>query len=111
MTMDIVSYRGPGMAGGVSATLARIWEDYCSSGASWWHFSNSVLQRNCHGGTSGTAKLPDELVRGHYRYCNEFLWPILHDMPEYATFRAGDRTAYQHLSVVLSEHLERSVAD
>lgn len=109
--MDIVSYRGPGMAGGVSSTLARIWEDHSATGAAWWHFSGAVLQKLKADDTARVAKLPDELVKAHYRYCNEFLWPVLHDMPQYATFRPADRASYQHLTTILAEQLDRGIAE
>ncbi|MBK9206592.1 MAG: trehalose-6-phosphate synthase [Candidatus Obscuribacter sp.] len=43
--------------------------------------------------------MPQTIVDGHYRYCNEFLWPILHDMPQYSTYIAADRLLYNQFNL------------
>jgi trehalose 6-phosphate synthase len=107
--MNIVSYRGPGEAGGVSTALAGIFEEHNGAG-SWWHMKDAALQIACD--VESEAKtlinLSTELVKGHYRFCNEFLWPVLHDMPEYAALREGDREHYQRFNEVLSRMIAHS---
>jgi trehalose 6-phosphate synthase len=107
--MNIVSYRGPGMAGGVSTALASVWEENAGEG-SWWYMKDSALQvaYNVDEEPSLVANLSQELIKGHYRFCNEFLWPVLHDLPEYATLRESDREHYQKFNEILSRLIAHS---
>ncbi len=107
--MNIVSYRGPGMAGGVSAALARVWDENADS-ATWWHMSGNALELS-----SGLTEIPARftqfpaaIIRGHYNYCNEFLWPILHDLPHYATYRPADHDHYHKFNEAVSRVVMRS---
>jgi len=109
--MNIVSYRGPGMAGGVSSALARIWED-CSENASWWHLNENHVEvaRGIEYDTRRLNTLPKELIKGHYDYCNEFLWPVMHDLPQYATYKKEQREAYYRFNEILSKTIGRNPA-
>jgi trehalose 6-phosphate synthase/phosphatase len=110
-SMNIVSYRGPGMAGGVSSALARVWED-CSDNASWWHLNDTHVQVSRGAGfdTRRLNSFPKELIKGHYDYCNEFLWPVMHDLPQYATYRKEQREAYYRFNEILSKTIGRNPA-
>ncbi|HEY9789952.1 MAG TPA: trehalose-6-phosphate synthase [Candidatus Obscuribacterales bacterium] len=94
--MHIVSYRGPGKAGGVSAALARAWECNFNNGGLWWHLTDNTLEVSSspHTPAIHIADLPTEVIEGHYRYCNDFLWPIMHDLPQYARYISEDRASY-----------------
>lgn len=110
--MNIVSYRGPGMAGGVSAALARVWDENADS-ANWWHMSDNSLELSC-GLTEKPAKFmqfPNAMLRGHYNYCNEFLWPILHDLPHHATYCATDHVYYHKFNEAVTRVVMRSSID
>lgn len=43
--------------------------------------------------------IPAKIVEGHYRYCNEFLWPVMHEMPEIAVLNDTDRSFYQQMNM------------
>lgn len=103
--MHILSYRGPGMAGGVSAALSRLWNAEREEEDRWWHMLNSVLSASSEKGVEPekVRDLSEEVIAGHYRYCNEFLWPVMHDLPEYATYRYGDRHLYQQFNLLFAE--------
>lgn len=109
--MNIVSYRGPGMSGGVSTALARIWEESASQG-SWWYMKGNALQMSSAIETESKplASLSQELIQGHYRFCNEFLWPVLHDLPQYASLNEVDREHYQKFNEILSRLIAHSYA-
>jgi trehalose 6-phosphate synthase len=51
-----------------------------------------------------------DLVKGHYRYCNEYLWPLLHDLPQYASFRETDREHYFRFNEVMGRVIAHSAA-
>ncbi len=107
--MHIVSYRGPGKAGGVSSTLACLWNDRRGEQTSWWYLQDSGLYRR----SSETrfayqaTSLPQPLVDGHYRYCNDYLWPVMHDMPGEALYSAGDRELYRQFNRALARQIGR----
>lgn len=91
------------MAGGVSAALARVWDGRQSTD-SWWFVRDTAL---CVvGGLDLDAKtlahLSPRLIEGHYRFCHEFLWPVLHDLPELATFDEVDREHYLRFNELIS---------
>lgn len=94
--MHIASYRGPGQAGGVSAALARAWDANLGTGGLWWHIDDCRLQVSQGIDTPNTAiaTIPKDVISGHYRFCNEFLWPIMHDLPQYAKFVPQDKAYY-----------------
>lgn len=95
--MHIVSYRGPGQAGGVSAALARAWDCNLGSGGLWWHVDGSQLNisENTGAPASAIANLSEEVIKGHYRFCNDFLWPVMHDLPQHARYVPEDRALYE----------------
>lgn len=109
--MNIVSYRGPGEAGGVSSTLAGVWEEN-ANGGSWWYLKGAALQiaSDVESDAQTLANLSPDLIKGHYRYCNEYLWPILHDLPQYASCHEGDREQYQRFNEVWSRLIGHSNA-
>ena len=111
--MHIVSYRGPGMAGGVSAALARAWDTNLGSGALWWHLHEHELNVASGPDTpaDNVAHVPAEVIEGHYRFCNEFLWPVMHDLPEYARFVPQDYYYYQTFNHTLGWCILRAHAD
>lgn len=103
--MQIVSYRGPGMAGGVSPALTLL---VAENGANhkWWHLDDNTIKYSIGTGTSHARHLlPKALIEGHYRYCNEFLWPIMHDMSEHATYRSEDRALYERFNRILAREI------
>jgi len=92
--MNMISYRGPGKAGGLSVGLAQAWDENAVCNQQWWHILDGKLVMS-----TDTVSTPEEkadidttLADGHYRYCNEFIWPIMHDMAELAVY---DNTAHQ----------------
>lgn len=101
--MNIISYRGPGMAGGVSTALARIWTDKADANSSWWHLCESDLTVELPAGPRKLATFNKELLHAHYTHCNEFLWPIMHDLPQYATYNPENRMAYDRFNEAISK--------
>ncbi len=48
-----------------------------------------------------------EIVDGHYRFCNEFLWPIMHDLSEYATYDEDHRSSYEKFNRIFARKISR----
>lgn len=108
-SMNIISYRGPGKAGGVSSTLARLWTENTVPGTAWWYLTDNTLERQDRLAPAShrLASLPQTMIEAHYRYCNEFLWPVLHDLPQYAVYKQEDHKAYNSLNRILSRMIAR----
>ncbi len=97
--MNILSYRGPSAPGGVSATLSRVIERSTSE-AQWWFLHGTALRkRGKRNSNQEVCQIPFDIVEGHYRYCNEFLWPLLHELPQHASFDESNRLKYQQLNM------------
>jgi trehalose 6-phosphate synthase len=93
------------MAGGVSPALTRLMADD-GSNHKWWHLDENTIKYSNSAGTAHARQcLPKALMEGHYRYCNEFLWPIMHDMSEFATYRSEDRALYERFSRIFAREI------
>jgi trehalose 6-phosphate synthase/phosphatase len=107
--MNIVSYRGPGMAGGVSSALARLWEEHGAE-ANWWHLADREVRVACGLADDQftVASLSERLIKGHYDYCNEFIWPVMHDLPQFARYVPEHRGQYHRFNEVLGRLIAHS---
>lgn len=107
MLMDIISYRGPGAPGGVSSGLlcARKSEEHSHS--PWWFFANNALHsiKSNDEEPGFVTLLPENVIAGHYKYCNDFLWPLMHDLPEYVTYSASDREHYRQFNQKFASYI------
>jgi len=105
--MDVVSYRGPGVAGGVSSGLGNAWRKDRNGNTRWWFVADqsiSVLSKNA-AQSQFVTHLPENVIDGHYRYCNEFLWPVLHDLPQYATYSSEGRALYRRFNARFAQFI------
>lgn len=109
--MKIISYRGPDSAGGVSSSLAQAWREYANISDSWCHINQNGLHVLSHSHREQVASgLPEGLIEAHYRYCNEFLWPVMHDMEEHATYVPEHRRQYEQLNAIVSHVVSKPLA-
>ena len=109
--ISLASYRGPGMAGGVSSALAALWRAAGADAKNWFFIcskTNAVKRTDSNRFSSFEKSLDKELIDGHYRYCNEFIWPVMHDLPEHVTYRSNDHSTYkrfnEHFASVIDRH-------
>jgi trehalose 6-phosphate synthase/phosphatase len=110
--MNILSYRGPSTAGGVSTALARINSNSADGKQRWWYIDkNSVQTRsNTDSEVLEIVKIPQKIIEGHYRYCNNFIWPVLHDLPQQAILDKEDRELYMQFNIRFARHFMRAEA-
>lgn len=106
--MNILSYRGPSSAGGVSGALSRLNDP--SRVQKWWYLDGNVLSNrwSAQAQPEQVYRMPSRIVEGHYRYCNNFLWPVLHDLPEFATFNAHDKLQYKQFNLIFANNIINS---
>ncbi len=106
--MDVISYRGPGVAGGVSSAIGSAWKNQSIRLSKWWYINNSALEAISAVGADHDkliSELPNSLVSGHYRYCNEFIWPVMHDLPQYAVYSAEDHAHFNGFNKVVANQI------
>src|ERR1700679_984202 len=108
--MNILSYRGPSTAGGVSSALARIIETCADGDQRWWYINESSVETrtSAYAAADEICKIPKEVIDGHYAYCNSFIWPVLHDLPQHATLNLLDRSLYQQFNTRFARNIMRS---
>lgn len=92
--MQILSYRGPSAPGGVASAVTQIFEQENSS-SEWWFIEGESLICKSAQGEDTNYVLETTLIENHYRYCNNFLWPVLHDLPEFAHYTEEERLSYK----------------
>lgn len=103
--MRIVSYRGPHEPGGVSSALTRIFETHVADG-DWWFVADGAISRKTSQSDSLDAfEVCNQLRSGHYQYCNNFLWPVLHDLPQYAHYSPHERLCYHGFNSAFAHNL------
>jgi trehalose 6-phosphate synthase len=98
-TLKVISYRGPGESGAVPASLEPLTRQLDAK-IHWIALSGLPSENNSPvlGFTFYRAELPESLVERHERACLEYLWPLLHGMPEKAKFDSDCWRAFRQLS-------------
>ncbi len=92
--MQILSYRGPSAPGGVSSAITQIFEQENSSNE-WWFIDGDRLICKGVDDEDTDYALDSNLIENHYKYCNNFLWPVLHDLPQFAHYSQQERLCYK----------------
>lgn len=105
--MDVVSYRGPGQAGGVSSGLETAWRNQQTADVSWWFLGDDALKFLTPSAAEAkfVTQLTDPVVKGHYAYCNELIWPLMHDLPEYASYNPENRRHYKRFNTIFAQYI------
>lgn len=106
--MDILSYRGPSQPGGVSALIKHAFD--LDNDSTWWHLHNSCLYSRCAEKLTANARISPNVIRGHYRYCNEYLWPLMHGRFDLARYQEMDKNCYRSLNMVVASPLNMSAS-
>lgn len=115
--MNLLSYRGPGVAGGVSTGLGQVWlsarqiagrdaaEQQAYDDDSWWFIEGNAVTRlqACAQKQTPMNLVDERVISGHYRFCNEFLWPVMHDLCQYATYNQPDRDCYESFNATYAQ--------
>lgn len=105
--MHIVSYRGPAEKGGVSNALTQIDRNEPQQN-DWWFIQDRDLCLKKDGKVSPVYKFDATIHRNHYHYCNNFLWPVFHDMPDLAVYSHVERLHYKVFNSSLALNVRRS---
>src|ERR1700735_3370360 len=106
--MDVVSYRGPGVAGGVSSGLENAWRGQKARDTFWWFISNDSLSKLLPTPESTPAfvtQLSEQPVQGPFRFCNSFLWALMHDLPQYISLDEEDYRRYVEFNRTFGQYI------
>lgn len=120
-TLKVISYRGPGQTGGVSNSLEPVVKRL-GTRVHWFaveeesvpHENNRPLSRTIPtletpGFAFYTPRVSSAIYERHAQITFEYLWPLLHGMPEKAVFDAENWKAFRALNeVVASDSLSVS---
>ncbi len=105
--MQILSYRGPNAPGGVSNAITQIYHQNQGTG-DWWYIDGEHLRSTSTLSADSTILINAELSAKHYGYCNNFLWPMLHDLPHLAHYSEEERQCYKELNLAIAFRLRRA---
>lgn len=108
--MRILSYRGPSAPGGVSSAVTQIFEQENDLGE-WWFIDGDRLVCKSAQGEDANYAIDSTLVENHYKYCNNFLWPVLHDLPQFAIYSEAERRCYKAFNSGIAFRLRNTEQD
>ena len=99
-SLKIVSYKGPGDSGGVSTSLGPVVKQLGTK-INWFAVSG-VPTAESQQFQFHAPQIPANLLENHKRVVTDYLWPLLHGMPERAKFDAEDWKSFRQLNEVLA---------
>lgn len=101
--LKIVSYRGPGHSGGVVSSLSPLTKQLGTQ-VHWVALSGVPGGEDSHisGFTFHRPEMPAQLMELHGRAIHQYLWPLLHGMPQRAVFDAEAWRSFRQLSGVIA---------
>jgi trehalose-6-phosphate synthase len=99
--MQILSYRGPSAPGGVSNALTQIFNH---DDEGWWFIDSDQLR--CQRDEPMAFSIDERMAELHYSYCNNFLWPILHDLPQFAHYQREEHECYRSFNSAVAFRLK-----
>ncbi|CAN5512865.1 trehalose-6-phosphate synthase [soil metagenome] len=108
--MRIVSYRGSHAPGGVSSALTQLFQSDTRI-TDWWSIAPGGLEQRKRSKLRSEFALDDEVTAGHYRFCNNFLWPVMHEMPQFVHYLNSEHRCYSEFNEAVATHLMASEND
>ncbi len=105
--MRILSYRGPASPGGVSTAISNIFKAQKESGE-WWFVRDNKVVRKTQRYEHSDIWLNAGIVEKHYRFCNNFLWPVMHDLPELAHLDRSEFQAFRALNYYIASEIDQT---
>ena len=112
-TLKVISYRGPGESGGVSNSLEPV-VNRLGTKIHWFALAGVPAQDRYEAAQSKTfayyaPTVPAHILERHNQIAAGYLWPLLHGMPEKASFDWENWKSFRTASeIVASESLNVS---
>ncbi len=90
----------------MSTALERLFKR-SKNNQSWWYLESGKLK--CYSANNlrlfPQVELAEQLVQAHYRYANEFIWPVMHELPQYAVYNTADHFLYNRFNQIMSSQI------
>lgn len=101
--LRIVSYRGPGVGGGVSASLGPLTRQLGTK-VQWIACSGvpDSSEQQMPGFSFFTPEIPQSVKESHVSALYDYLWPLMHGLPERAKFDHEAWQSFRKLSQLLA---------
>lgn len=101
--LKVISYRGPGESGGISRSLEPV-VSQLGTKIDWIAFSAIPASEAAQtpGFTFHRPAFAESIIQMHGRASLEYLWPLLHGMPERARFNPAAWRAFRELSELVA---------
>jgi trehalose 6-phosphate synthase len=105
-TLKVISYHGPGESGGVPTSLEPV-VNRLGTKIHWFALTGlpsdaQESSRQSSGFAFYNPQIPPTLIERHSKVSAGYLWPLLHGMPERASFDAEDWKAFRQLNEMLA---------
>lgn len=106
--LKIFSFRGPGQTGGVATSLSPLTKQLGTK-VQWIALSGipSQDERPIAGFSFHRPELNDGLVNQGEKFVFNYLWPLLHGMPERASFDAAEWKDFRQVSLLLAHQSQK----
>lgn len=106
--LKIFSFRGPGTSGGVATSLAPLTKQLGTK-VHWLALSGVPTddERPIAGFSFTRPDLSDEILSQQGKAVTNYLWPLLHSMPEKAHYDAGEWKNFRQLSLMLAHQSQK----
>ncbi len=106
--LKIFSFRGPGQSGGVASSLAPLTKQLGTK-VQWVALTGvpSPDERPIAGFSFHRPEMSDEIVSQYSKAATNYLWPLLHGMPERANFDAEEWKNFRQLSLMLAHQSQK----
>ena len=99
-SLKIVSFRGPGDSGGVATSLGPVVKQLGTK-INWFAVSGVPSTPNQEF-QFHAPQVPQTVLDNHRRVVSNYLWPLLHGMPERAEFDAEEWKSFRQLNEILA---------
>ncbi|MBX9721426.1 MAG: trehalose-6-phosphate synthase, partial [Candidatus Obscuribacterales bacterium] len=106
--LKIFSFRGPGQTGGVASSLAPLTKQLGTK-VQWVALTGvpSANEKPIAGFSFHRPELSDDIVSQYSKAASNYLWPLLHGMPERAQFDAEEWKNFRQLSLMMAHQSQK----
>ena len=105
--MQIVSYRGPSQPGGVSKLIEQSAKH--DNSVRWSFIENDRICTTTATGKQLRIRIASSNLNGHYRFCNEFLWPLMHSRTDLFVYSERYHNCYRALNQIFASHIDQGL--
>lgn len=99
--MQVIAYAGRPKSGCICSLVT---EAECCADSQWWHVESSFLVRSSPYSLQNISSLPPAIVTGHYNYCRNFIWPLMHGVGDVAAYDETEHNCYRSLNLTVAAY-------